>query len=69
MLTMFYHYQFRTKKSLEVSLDWLKSSSSYPSRALRSKMLHYTARDLVDSRREFCKLTKMTPQAFEVPFG
>ncbi|KAJ6782912.1 hypothetical protein PWT90_10489 [Aphanocladium album] len=52
LMTTFYHYQFRTKKSLEVSLDWL-SSSKYPSRACKSKPLHMTAKHLFDSRKEF----------------
>lgn len=49
-----YHYQFRTKKSLEVSLDWLKSSK-YPREARHSKILAVTTKCLIDSRKDFCK--------------
>lgn len=52
LITTFYHYQFRTKKSLEVSLDWL-SSSKYPSRACKSKPLQITAKALFESRKDF----------------
>lgn len=52
LMTTFYHYQFRTKKSLEVSLDWL-SSSKYPSRACKSKPLQMTAKHLFESRKDF----------------
>jgi hypothetical protein len=54
LLTMFYHYQFRMKKSIELSLDWLKSSK-YPSEARKSKLLHQSAKDMHDHRRSFCK--------------
>ncbi|ATY64906.1 hypothetical protein A9K55_005275 [Cordyceps militaris] len=52
LMTTFYHYQFRTKKSLEVSLDWL-SSSKYPSKACKSKTLHLTSKHLFESRKDF----------------
>ncbi|OAA73839.1 hypothetical protein ISF_00740 [Cordyceps fumosorosea ARSEF 2679] len=52
LMTTFYHYQFRTKKSLEVSLDWL-SSSKYPSKAYKSKALQMTAKHLFESRKDF----------------
>ncbi|KAM3465776.1 hypothetical protein MY5147_008416 [Beauveria neobassiana] len=52
LMTTFYHYQFRTKKSLEVSLDWL-SSSKYPSKACKSKVLQMTAKHLFESRKDF----------------
>lgn len=52
LMTTFYHYQFRTKKSLEVSLDWL-SSSKYPAKACKSKVLQMTAKHLFESRKDF----------------
>ncbi|KAH7171070.1 hypothetical protein EDB81DRAFT_189221 [Dactylonectria macrodidyma] len=51
LLATFYHYQFRTKKSLEMSLDWLKSSS-YPSRACHSKRIRKCTKDMLGSRNE-----------------
>lgn len=54
MLTIFYHYQFRTKKSLEMDLDWLKSPP-YPARASQSKRIRSFAKDLIESRKKLCK--------------
>ncbi|CAM1506803.1 Fc.00g064440.m01.CDS01 [Cosmosporella sp. VM-42] len=51
LMAVFYHYQFRTKKSLELSLDWLKSP--YPSKACQSKRIRNFAKDLIDSRKKF----------------
>ncbi|RFU73489.1 hypothetical protein TARUN_8774 [Trichoderma arundinaceum] len=51
LLVVFYHYQFRTKKSLELSLDWLKTSS-YPAMACHSRAIHETTQQLLDSRKE-----------------
>ena len=60
MLTVFYHYQFRTKKSLEFSLDWLKSPP-YPASASQSKRIRSFAKDLIESRKKFCKCYKNHP--------
>ncbi|KAF7545139.1 hypothetical protein G7Z17_g9397 [Cylindrodendrum hubeiense] len=51
LLAIFYHYQFRTKKSLDMSLDWLKSSS-YPSRACHSKRIRKFTKDMMSSKKE-----------------
>lgn len=48
LLTIFYHYHFRTKKSLEVSLDWLRPG--------HHKTLRHIAEHLLDSRKKMCKL-------------
>jgi hypothetical protein len=39
LVSVFYHYQFRTKRSVELSLDWLKK----PSEALESGVKHLMA--------------------------
>ncbi|KAK5990793.1 hypothetical protein PT974_09066 [Cladobotryum mycophilum] len=51
LLTVFYHYQFRTKKSLEMSMDWLKAPS-YPARACQSNAIHMHAQQLLDARKD-----------------
>ncbi|KAK1241473.1 hypothetical protein MKX08_001447 [Trichoderma sp. CBMAI-0020] len=51
LLVVYYHYQFRTKKSLELSLDWLKTPK-YPAAACHSKAIHEAAQYLLDSRKE-----------------
>ncbi|KAF7562176.1 hypothetical protein G7046_g1963 [Stylonectria norvegica] len=61
LMTVFYHYQFRTKKSLEMSLDWLKSPS-YPLRACQSKSLRIYAKDLVDSRKQMYESIQQQPK-------
>ena len=53
VMTIFYHYHFRNKKSVEVSMDWLKAP--YPTRACHSKRLHHAAKEMFDSRKPFCK--------------
>ncbi|KAG9249526.1 uncharacterized protein F5Z01DRAFT_631548 [Emericellopsis atlantica] len=50
LLATFYHYQFRTKKSLEVSLDWLRSSKY---NGCRYKAIEHSGRILLDSRKHF----------------
>lgn len=55
LLVVFYHYQFRTKKSLELSLDWLVPSS-YPAMACHSRAIREASQQLLDSRKEHCKL-------------
>jgi hypothetical protein len=52
LLTMFYHYQFRMKKSVELSLDWV---SKYPSDARKSKLLYQSAKEKDAARRPFCE--------------
>ncbi|KAL7925117.1 hypothetical protein ACQKWADRAFT_285099 [Trichoderma austrokoningii] len=51
LLVVFYHYQFRTKKSLELSLDWLKTPQ-YPATACQSRAIREAAQYLLDSRKE-----------------
>ncbi|UNI19549.1 hypothetical protein JDV02_005729 [Purpureocillium takamizusanense] len=52
-LATFYHYHFRTKRSLEISLDWL-NSSKYPSRAFHSQKLRKFTKDMLRSREDLC---------------
>ncbi|KEY74129.1 hypothetical protein S7711_05378 [Stachybotrys chartarum IBT 7711] len=49
LLTIFYHYQFRTKKSLEVSLDGLKSP--YPGMTYPTQTISRLAQSLLDTRK------------------
>lgn len=62
LLVVYYHYQFRTKKSLELSLDWLKTPK-YPAAACQSKAIHEAAQYLLDSRKEHCKLLPNATEA------
>jgi hypothetical protein len=52
LIAVFYRYQFRTKKSLEMSMDWLKPSSmnreAYES-------LCRSAEQLLAGRKEMCE--------------
>ncbi|KAK7424883.1 hypothetical protein QQX98_000158 [Neonectria punicea] len=50
LLAVFYHYQFRTKKSLEMPLDWLKSS---PHQAHRTKRIRKHAKEMTNSKKDF----------------
>jgi hypothetical protein len=54
LMTVFYHYQFRSKKSLELSLDWLKTSKC-PRRVWESRAIPIIGQQLIDSRREMCE--------------
>lgn len=67
LLVVFYHYQFRTKKSLELSLDWLKTSQ-YPAAACHSRAIHETAQYLLDSRKEHCKFFAKQLKPFHSSF-
>jgi hypothetical protein len=62
LLVVYYHYQFRTKKSLELSLDWLKTPK-YPAAACQSRAIHEAAQYLLDSRKEHCKLLPNATEA------
>ncbi|KAK7420471.1 hypothetical protein QQZ08_010387 [Neonectria magnoliae] len=50
LLAVLYHYQFRTKKSLEMPLDWLKSS---PHQANRTKRIRKHAKEMANSKKDF----------------
>lgn len=52
VVSIFYHYQFRTKKNIEVSMDWMKSPK-FSSR--RNKHVEHAAQTLLDSRKHFRK--------------
>lgn len=67
LLVVFYHYQFRTKKSLELSLDWLKTPK-YPAEACHSRAIHEAAQYLLDSRKEHCKLLPKQLKPFYCSF-
>lgn len=62
LLSVFYHYQFRTKKSLELSVDCLKRP------AQRIGMLDLgpigqTCQALLNSRKDFCKFNQEDQRA------
>lgn len=46
-MAIFYHYQFRMKKSVEFTPDGIST--------LKSKAIEKPARDLLDCRKPFCK--------------
>ncbi|KAG5984030.1 hypothetical protein E4U55_006259 [Claviceps digitariae] len=51
LLAIFYHYQFRTKKSIELSFDWLDSiSSSNVPREEKTQIRHFGQQLLVSRR-------------------
>lgn len=56
VMAIFYHYHFKMKKSVEVSMDWLKAPA-YPSNAVLSKRLHHAAKELIDCRKDFRTLS------------
>ncbi|KAL6886539.1 hypothetical protein HDV57DRAFT_392431 [Trichoderma longibrachiatum] len=51
LLVVFYHYQFRTKKSLELSLDWLKAPT-YPPALCHNRAIRESAQQLLDCRKD-----------------
>lgn len=52
LVSIFYHYQFRTKKNVEVSMEWMKGSKFS---ARRSKAVDHAAQSMLDSRKHFCE--------------
>lgn len=50
---MLYHHQFRSKKNIEVSLDWLETDSKY--NKIDTKSIRNAGKRLVESRKELCK--------------
>ena len=50
LMGIFYHYLFRTKKSLEVSIDWLKGP-----KYCQGQTIKLYARQLLDTRKSMCK--------------
>lgn len=54
LIAILYHYQFRTKKGLDVSLDWLKGKS-YPTQAKQSRLISQMTQELLVCRKDFCK--------------
>jgi hypothetical protein len=62
LLVVFYHYQFRTKKSLELSLDWLKAPT-YPPALCHNRAIREYAQQLLDCRKDHCKLASWSRAA------
>lgn len=54
LITVFYRFQFRMKRNLELPTDWLKAAC-YPAHARKSKALHRLTEDVFNARKEFCK--------------
>jgi hypothetical protein len=53
MLTVFYHYQFRTKKSLDALSEWVKPTHSSTSKgACDSRTIRHIAQALLDARKD-----------------
>lgn len=53
-MAIFYHYQFRTKKSLELPLDWLETGP-YLRQAPNKAEIRRIGQQLLDARKEACK--------------
>jgi hypothetical protein len=63
LLAIFYHYQFRTKKSIEFSFDWLDNiSSSHVPREDRD-LIRRLGQQLLASRKELCKFPSQRSRA------
>lgn len=52
-MTIFYHYQFRMKKSLEFSPDWLREPKYSARRHVKG--IEAAANDMLDCRKKFRK--------------
>lgn len=57
LLSVFYHYQFRTKKSLELSVDWLKRPAQKIG-MLDLGPIGQTCQALLNSRKDFCEYNR-----------
>lgn len=55
LVAIFYHYQFRTKKSLEISLDWLQAGPHLHRDATAMADIRRLGQQLLDARRDMCK--------------
>ncbi|KID90035.1 hypothetical protein MGU_02740 [Metarhizium guizhouense ARSEF 977] len=66
LLTIFYHYQFRTKKSIELSFEWLDGiSSSYVPREDK-ELIRRFGHQLLASRKDLYNYIKSTSETDEV---
>ncbi|POR31777.1 Uncharacterized protein TPAR_08018 [Tolypocladium paradoxum] len=52
LVAIFYHYQFRTKKSLELSLDWLETGPYLRQAPKKKAELRRIGQQLLDARKE-----------------
>ncbi|UNI14947.1 hypothetical protein JDV02_001524 [Purpureocillium takamizusanense] len=52
MVAIFYHYQFRTKKSLEISLDWLQAGSHHRHDPKNKGDICHLGRRLLEARKD-----------------
>jgi len=65
MVAIFYHYQFRTKKSLEISLDWLQAGSHHRHDPKNKGDICHLGRRLLEARKDMCRY----PSAHRRDFG
>lgn len=59
IVAIFYHYTFRTKKSIELSLDCFEQKPHNQLSEQRAETRRL-AQKLVDARRELCRCSPMT---------
>lgn len=54
LVTVFYRFQFRMRRNLELPKDWHKDTC-YPAHARNSKTLQKLTKAVFDGRTDFCK--------------
>lgn len=52
-MAIFYHYQFRTKKSLDLSLDWLEAGLAAGQK--KRAEVRRLGQQLLDARKDMCE--------------
>lgn len=55
LVAIFYHYQFRTKKSLDLSLDWLEAGLAAGQALKKRAEIRRLGQQLLDARKDMCE--------------
>ena len=55
LVAIFYHYQFRTKKSLELPLDWLEAGPYLRQAPKKRAEIRRIGQQLLDARKATCE--------------
>ncbi|KAF5125625.1 hypothetical protein E5D57_010315 [Metarhizium anisopliae] len=66
LLTIFYHYQFRTKKSIELSFEWLDGISSSHVPREDKELIRRFGHQLLASRKDLYNYIKSTSETDDV---
>lgn len=66
LLAVFYHYQFRTKKSIELSFDWLDNISSSNVPREDKSQIRYFGQKLLASRRDLYSYVESSAETDDV---